>query len=63
MTEEYTNEWDLYQKGVEYKSRINLFKTVEDNHRFFQGDQWHGVKAEGLPTPVFNIIKPVCAIK
>ena len=63
MTEEYTNEWDLYQKGVEYKTRINLFKTVEDNHRFFQGDQWHGVKAEGLPTPVFNIIKPVLRYK
>lgn len=60
---EHTNEWDLYQRGIEYKSRINLFKTVEDNHRFFQGDQWHGVKSEGLPTPVFNIIKPVLRYK
>lgn len=59
----YTNEWDLYQKGIEYKTRLGLYKTVEENHRFFQGDQWHGVKSEGLPTPVFNVIKPVLRYK
>jgi len=60
---EHTNEWDLYQRGIEYKSRLGLYSTVEENHRFFQGDQWHGVKSEGLPTPVFNIIKPVLRYK
>lgn len=60
---EHTNEWDLYQRGIEYKTRLGLYNTVEENHRFFQGDQWHGVKSEGLPTPVFNIIKPVIRYK
>ncbi len=61
--EKHTNEWDLYQKGIEYKTLLGLYKTVEENNRFFQGDQWHGVKSEGLPTPVFNVIKPVLRYK
>ena len=60
---DFTNDWELYEKGVDFKTRINLYKEVEDNNRFFQGDQWHGVKSEGLPTPVFNIIKPVIRYK
>ena len=60
---DFTNDWELYEKGIDYKTRINLYKEVEDNNRFFQGDQWHGVKSEGLPTPVFNIIKPVLRYK
>ncbi|MBQ4542756.1 MAG: phage portal protein, partial [Clostridia bacterium] len=60
---EFTNDWELYEKGIDFKNRINLYKEVEDNNRFFQGDQWHGVKSEGLPTPVFNIIKPVIRYK
>lgn len=59
MKEITTNEWDLYQRGVDYKNRIGLYQTSQDNNKFFQGDQWQGVESEGLPTPVFNIIKPV----
>lgn len=59
MKEITTNEWDLYQRGVDYKNRIRLYQTSQDNNKFFQGDQWQGVESEGLPTPVFNIIKPV----
>ena len=59
MKEITTNEWDLYQRGVDYKNRIGLYQTAQDNNKFYQGDQWEGVESEGLPTPVFNIIKPV----
>ena len=27
---EHTNEWDLYQRGIEYKSRLGLYSTVEE---------------------------------
>jgi hypothetical protein len=54
-----TDEWVLYQRGVDYKNRIGLYQTAQDNNKFYQGDQWEGVESEGLPTPVFNIIKPV----
>ncbi|MCK9479002.1 MAG: hypothetical protein M0R40_05815 [Firmicutes bacterium] len=58
-----TNEWALYQRGVNYKNQIGLYQTVQDNNKFFQGEQWQGVENEGLPTPVFNIIKPVVRYK
>jgi len=58
-----TDEWVLYQRGVDYKNRIGLYQTAQDNNKFFQGDQWQGVESEGLPTPVFNIIKPVIRYK
>ncbi|NLB81953.1 MAG: hypothetical protein GX800_10185 [Clostridiaceae bacterium] len=61
--EQLTNEWVLYQRGIDYKNRIGLYQTSQDNNKFFQGDQWQGVESEGLPTPVFNIIKPVIRYK
>lgn len=51
--------WKLYQKGVEFNAGINLDETVRVNENFFIGKQWEGVKSNGLPTPVFNIIKRV----
>lgn len=53
-----TEAWDEFVRGTDYKSRIALYKTVDENVRFFEGDQWTGVSAPNLPTPVFNIIKP-----
>lgn len=61
MTE--TSEWDLYQKGLDYKRKINLHAEIDKNERFYAGDQWHGVKANGLPTPVLNVLKRVIQYK
>ena len=49
--------WQLYQKGMRFKEGIGLYDTVEVNENFFIGKQWEGVQANGLPTPVFNILK------
>ncbi len=51
--------WKDYESGVSYKSRINLYDTVENNENFFIGKQWEGVQSNGLPTPVFNFLKRV----
>lgn len=51
--------WKLYSKGVEFNNAINLDETVRVNENFFIGKQWEGVVSNGLPTPVFNIIKRV----
>ena len=53
-----TAAWDEYARGIDYKNRISLYSTVDENMRFFEGDQWTGLSAPNLPTPVFNIIKP-----
>lgn len=58
-----TNEWQQYQNGINYKTRINYYSMVDKHYRFLQGDQWGNTKSEGLPMPVFNIIKPVLNYK
>lgn len=54
-----TREWQLYEKGKDYKRKIDLYSNVDRNERFYAGDQWKGVVSNGLPTPVFNIFKRV----
>lgn len=55
-----TEAWEQYTQGVDFKSQINLYATVDENIRFYEGDQWHGISAPNLPMPVFNMIKPAC---
>ena len=57
------NDWLLYQKGLDYKTGIDLFNTVNRNNRFVSGDQWNGVISNGLPTPIFNVLKRVMGYK
>ena len=45
-----------YQKGVDYKSRIGLYETVQQNENFYLGKQWEGVNAPDLDKPVFNVL-------
>ncbi len=60
---ELTTAWQQYQRGIEFKRKIDYYNTVDENYRYFQGDQWGDTQSEGLPTPVFNIIKPVILYK
>ena len=55
----YDIAWEFYEKGLQFNSQINLDETVRANENFFVGKQWEGVQANGLPTPVFNILKRV----
>lgn len=47
-------EWQEYERGLDYKRKINLFAKVDKNERFYGDDQWSGVQANGLPTPQYN---------
>lgn len=51
--------WNCYEQGLAFDNQINLFDTIQANRNFFIGKQWEGVMANGLPTPVFNILKRV----
>jgi hypothetical protein len=51
--------WKFYQKGLQFNNQINLDETVKSNRNFAIGKQWEGVNANGLPQPVFNILKRV----
>jgi len=63
MAKNYMNEiqedYQLYNEGIDYKTRIDLFTNVDKANRFYSDHQWDGVKSFGLPTPQFNIIKRV----
>lgn len=63
-----TKDWDLYEAGVKYNNSLygsekNYYDVIDANLAFANGDQWRNVKGEGLPKPVFNIIKRVKQFK
>ena len=49
--------YSLYCKGKAFNYQIDLENNVRVNEDMFVGKQWEGVQANGLPTPVFNILK------
>ncbi|HWS44190.1 MAG TPA: hypothetical protein VN421_14030 [Pseudoflavonifractor sp.] len=51
--------WTEYNKGLDFKSQLDLYETVKNNENFYIGRQWEGVQSNGLPTPVFNFIKRI----
>lgn len=56
---EQTTEFQQYLDGQEYNTRINLYENGNKNEAMYAGEQWRGVQANGLPTPVFNIFKRI----
>ncbi|MPM15671.1 hypothetical protein SDC9_62042 [bioreactor metagenome] len=51
--------WQEYQKGIDFKTQLNLYDTVEANENFYIGKQWEGVTSNGLPTPTFNFVRRI----
>ena len=63
-----TKDWELYEAGVKYNQSLygsdkDYYAVIDTNLAFASGDQWRNVTAEGLPKPVFNIIKRVKQFK
>lgn len=59
MNDQVTKAWREYEDGKNYNLRLNIYENMDRNERFYAGDQWHGLNAPGMPTPVFNIFKRV----
>jgi len=59
--EALTEDWNLRTAGIEYNNSLvpPFYETNNSNERMISGDQWHGVQANGLPTPVFNQFKRI----
>jgi hypothetical protein len=57
--EEYTQDWQLYKDGIDYKSSLNLFATTNRNERFYAGHHWDGVNTGGLPQVRLNVTKRI----
>ena len=48
-----------YDKAYNFNQSIGLYEQVKVNEDFFIGNQWEGVKSNGLPTPTYNMFKRV----
>ena len=59
MNHSTNKAWRHYEAGKAYKRRIGLYETIRQNERFYRGDQWQSGEGNGLPKPVFNIIRRV----
>lgn len=61
MKHQPTEVWRLYEEGRAYKRQIGLYDRVDENERYYRGDQWKGIDSGGLPKPVFNIVKRIAS--
>lgn len=61
MKQKPTEVWQLYEEGRAYKRQIGLYNRVDENERYYRGDQWKGIDSGGLPKPVFNMVKRIAS--
>lgn len=54
-----TDIWQLYQKSVNFMQRRNIYSDTDINYRFYNGDQWHGLKVSGVEKIQYNFIKQI----
>ncbi|NLE12174.1 MAG: hypothetical protein GX628_00700 [Clostridiales bacterium] len=50
-------QWQDYETGLEYLRSAGIMRRCHENIRFYRGDQWSGIDPNGLPTPVFNLVR------
>lgn len=58
-----TDIWTLYEKCKSYCNMINMFQDTDKNYRFYNGDQWQGLKIKGIEPVQLNFIKPIVKYK
>lgn len=58
-----TNEWRLYAKGRDFLSKKNIYNDTDKAYRFYNGDQWKGIKNGVIQPITYNIIKPIVKYK
>jgi hypothetical protein len=58
-----TDIWNLYEQGRNYCRLINMYGETDRNYRFYNGDQWHGLKIKGIEPVQLNFIKPIIKYK
>lgn len=52
-----------YQKGQDYKNGLDLYDKVKDCERFYEGDQWAGVKVKQVRPITVNFIRQIAHYK
>lgn len=55
--------WQQYDRGLNFNRTRNLFTDTDRNFRFYNGDQWDGLKSGSIEPLSFNIIQPIVKYK
>lgn len=58
-----TPVWDDYEKGLNYMRMRNVFADTDLNYRMYNGDQWYGLKVEGIEPVQYNFIETIVNYK
>ena len=58
-----TDTWLLYEKGLDYLRQQHVFSDTDRNYRFYNGNQWEGVKVEGIEDAQYNFIETIVNYK
>ena len=58
---EITQLWKDYQDGRSYQNSLSLQKTIEENVRFYQGEQWAPITEATAHLPRYQYGKDDCA--
>lgn len=61
--EQVTQIWRKYQSGKDQHNLTGMYEKTERCHRFYEGEQWHGLQSGGEELPVLNFIRSVCTYK
>lgn len=58
-----TDVWQLYDEARNYMRSYAMFTDSDRNYRFYNGNQWEGLRIEGIEPVQINYIKPVVDYK
>lgn len=58
-----TDIWEDYEKGLNYMRMRNVFSDTDLNYRMYNGDQWYGLKVDGIEPVQYNIIETIVNYK
>jgi hypothetical protein len=56
---EKTDVWTIYEKHKDFMFRRKIYSDTDLNFRMYNGDQWHGLKIEGVEKVQYNFIKQI----
>jgi hypothetical protein len=52
-----------YLRGRDYLQRFEYYTRAEESYRFYNGDQWNGLRLAGDKPPALNILAPIVDYK
>ena len=58
-----TEIWELYQQSKNHCYRTGMYTDIDKCYRFYNGDQWAGLKCKGIEPVQLNFIKPTVKYK